>query len=165
MRIDLGGIAKLPILEAGMRVLRGYELAGAMVNGGGDVLVSGQLRGRDWRIGLRDPRAPQRLLGMLTLGDGVVAASGDYERCFVRDGRRYHHILDPRSGQPSRGIRGVALLAPSVVDLNGLGAALMVGGPAAAPGLLAARPKVDALIVAADAPPWRSTGMARRLHV
>ncbi|MCU7376123.1 FAD:protein FMN transferase [Paucibacter sp. O1-1] len=131
MRIDLGGIAKLPILEAGLRVLQSRGLAGAMINGGGDVLVSGQLQGRDWRIGLLDPRAPrapQGLLGLIALSDGVVAASGDYERCFVRDGRRYHHILDPRSGQPSSGVRGVALVARRVADLNGLGTALMVGG-------------------------------------
>lgn len=169
MRIDLGGIAKLPILEAGLRVLQSRGLAGAMINGGGDVLVSGQLQGRDWRIGLLDPRAPrepQGLLGLIALSDGVVAASGDYERCFVRDGRRYHHILDPRSGQPSSGVRGVALVARRVADLNGLGTALMVGGPAARTRLLAGRPQVDALIVASNAaPPWMSAGMARRLQV
>ncbi len=169
MRVDLGGIAKLPILEAGLRVLQSHGLVGTMINGGGDVLVSGQLHGREWRIGLLDPRAPrapQRLLGVISLSDGVVAASGDYERCFVREGRRYHHILNPRSGQPSSGVRGVALVARRVADLNGLGTALMVSGPAATKRLLAGRPQVDALVVASGAEhPWMSAGMTKRLQV
>ena len=67
MRIDLGGIAKLPILQAGMRVLKDHGIRNAMLNGGGDVLVSGQLQGRDWRIGLRDTLAPERILGTVHL--------------------------------------------------------------------------------------------------
>ena len=111
MRVDLGGIAKLPILQAGMQVLKRYGVADAMINGGGDVLVSGQLQGRDWRVGLRDPRAPERIVGVLGLNEGFVASSGDYERCFVRNGRRYHHILDPKTGQPTVGPHGVALVS------------------------------------------------------
>ena len=76
MRIDLGGVAKLPILQAGLRVLEQHGLRHAMVNGGGDVLTRGQLLGQDWRVGLRDPRAPEKLLGVVTLRDGCVAASG-----------------------------------------------------------------------------------------
>ena len=62
MALDLGGIAKLPILEAGMRVLQEHGIDNAMVNGGGDVLVRGQMQGRAWRVGLRDPRTPSQLL-------------------------------------------------------------------------------------------------------
>ena len=58
MRLDLGGIAKLPILQAGMNVLKRHGIDNAMVNGGGDVLVSGALQGRPWRVGVRDARAP-----------------------------------------------------------------------------------------------------------
>lgn len=128
MRLDLGGIAKLPILQAGLRSLAKHGVTDALINGGGDVLCSGTLQGRPWRIGLRDPRAPQQLLGVLALRGGVVAASGDYERGFDQDGRRYHHILDPRSGRPSEGLRGLALVAPEIEALNGWGPAMMVAG-------------------------------------
>lgn len=164
MRVDLGGIAKLPILQAGMAVLQRYAPAGALINGGGDVLASGQLQGRDWRIGLRDPRNPQQLLGTLALRDGVVAASGDYERGFVRNGHRYHHILDPKTGWPSTGVHGVALLAQGVDAVNGLGAAVMVAGADTGRRLLATRQGVEALIVGADQRLWLSPGLGRRLQ-
>lgn len=162
-QVDLGGIAKLPILAAGMRELARRGLRNAMVNGGGDVLVAGRIQGRDWRIGLRDPRAPDALLATLSLSDGVVASSGDYERCFVHAGRRYHHILDPRTGHCSRELRGVVLVADSVDAVNGLGAAAMAAGRERGRRLLDPLPGVDALIVDAGSEVWTSSGMARRL--
>ncbi len=163
MRIDLGGIAKLPILQAGMAVLKRHGINDAMINGGGDVLVSGQLQGRDWRVGLRDPRAPERILGVLALNEGFVAASGDYERCFVRNGRRFHHILDPKTGQPTIGPHGVTLVSRKLEDINGLGAAIMVAGAQAGRRLLEPLKGVDTLIVESDQRLWLSPGMASRL--
>lgn len=164
MRIDLGGIAKLPILQAGMRVLKNHGIHNAMLNGGGDVLVSGQLQGRDWRVGLRDPRAPERILGSVSLNEGFVAASGDYERFFIRDGRRFHHILDPHTGQPTSGPHGVALVARTLEDINGLGAAIMVAGADAGRAMLKPLKSVDALIVEPNQGLWLSSGMGQRLH-
>lgn len=164
MRIDLGGIAKLPILQAGMRVLKEHGIQNAMLNGGGDVLVSGQLQGRDWRVGLRDPRAPERILGTVDLSEGFVAASGDYERFFIRDGRRYHHVLNPHTGQPTNGPHGVALISRSLKDINGLGAAIMVAGTDAGRGMLKPLPSVDAMFVEPNQRVWLSSGMAQRLQ-
>lgn len=164
MALDLGGIAKLPILEAGLQVLKRHGIGNALVNGGGDVLVSGRMQGRPWKVGLRDPRAPERLIGTLALsGQAVVASSGDYERFFVVNGQKMHHILDPRTGRPTRGTRGVSLLADSVEQVNGLGAALMVMGLERGHALLDRQAGVQALIVAQDRPLWRSEGMARQL--
>lgn len=164
MRVDLGGIAKLPILQAGMDVLKRHGMSDAMINGGGDVLVNGQLQGRDWRVGLRDPRAPERILGVLALNQGFVAASGDYERSFVQGGRRYHHILDPKTGQPTLGPHGVTLVSRKLEDINGLGAAIMVAGADAGRRLLEPLKGVDTLIVESDQRLWLSPGMATRLR-
>lgn len=128
MRLDLGALAKLPILEAGLDQLRRHGVRDALVDGGGDVAAMGQLHGRPWQVGVRDPRAPDQLLAQLPIRDAWVVSSGDYERCFVREGRRYHHILDPRSGLPSTGLRGVTLVGADWRQLNGLGTALMVAG-------------------------------------
>lgn len=148
MAIDLGGVAKLPILEAGLATLREHGIENALVNGGGDVLVSGLLQGRPWRIGLRDPLHPDRLLGTVTLAQGgVVASSGDYERGFWSAGRRLHHILDPHTGYPTTGVHGVALVAARVEQVNGLGAAAMVKGLQGCQAMFAARPEVHALAV------------------
>ncbi|MGW8269756.1 MAG: FAD:protein FMN transferase [Burkholderiales bacterium] len=162
MRVDLGGIAKLAIVHAGIAVLRRHGIARAMVNGGGDVEVVGGDGARPWRIGVRDPRAPEALLGVLVLARGFVATSGDYERAFVRDGRRYHHILDPRTGTPARGPRGVTLTGERLEDVNGLGVAIMVRGKAAGERWLAEDKRVDGLIVDADGSVWMTPGFRAR---
>ncbi len=162
-RLDLGGIAKLPILQAGMAQLQRRGVRNAMLNGGGDVLVSGHLQGRPWRVGVRDPRQPDRLLGTVHLSQGWVAASGDYERFVMHQGQRLHHILDPRNGQPSRGTHGVVLLSTDLAAVNGMGTATMVSGVLAAKALVARTPGLEALVASADGSLWASGGMARQL--
>lgn len=163
MRLDLGGIAKLPILQAGMHQLERHGVTNAMINGGGDVVVMGQLNGRPWRVGLRDPREPAKVLGVVSLNRGFVAASGDYERFVMHQGQRLHHILDPKTGYPTQGPHGVALISDHMEAINGLGAAIMVAGSEAGRARVAAQPGLDALIVNADNSLWLSPGMARRL--
>lgn len=161
-RIDLGGIAKLYILDAGMRTLAVHGIGHAMINGGGDVAVRGTTRGRPWRIGIRDPRAPQQLLGVVEATRGFVVSSGDYERYFVMDGRRYHHILDPHTGYPAQGPHGATLVAERLELVNGYGTAIMVLGMAAGKRLIADMPGLDGLIVDNDGSPWISPGLAKR---
>jgi thiamine biosynthesis lipoprotein len=163
MRLDLGGIAKLPILQAGMSQLKRHGVVNAMINGGGDVLVSGQLNGRPWRVGLRDPHQPDQLLGVVSLTHGFVAASGDYERFVMHEGKRLHHILDPKTGYPTTGPHGVTLISDKLEPINGLGTAIMVAGAEAGRARVARTPGVDALIVDADSSLWLSPGMASRL--
>lgn len=163
MRMDLGGIAKLPILQAGLRQLQNRGVSNAMINGGGDVLVTGRLHGRPWRVGLRDPRQPSQLLGVVSLTQGFVAASGDYERFMTRQGKRLHHILDPKTGYPSTGPHGVTLISERLEPINGLGTALMVAGTEIGRTRVANTPGLDALIVDADRSLWLSPGMAQRL--
>jgi len=161
-RIDLGGIAKLYILDAGMRTLAAHDIGHAMLNGGGDVVVMGTTQGRPWRIGIRDPRAQQRLLGAVEATSGFVVSSGDYERYFVMDGKRYHHILDPRTGWPAQGPRHVTLVADTLERVNGYGTAIMVLGTAAGKKLIADTPELEGLIVDTDGSLWTSPGLAGR---
>lgn len=164
MALDLGGIAKLPILDEALDRIAASGIADVMIDGGGDVLCRGRLIDRPWRVGVRDPLAPQRLLGVVTLTDGIVASSGDYERGFDdAQGRHWHHVLDPATGWPTRGVHGVALLADHVADVNGLGTAMMVGGPQAARRWLAQRPQVQALL-ATPAGHAMTPGFAARLQ-
>lgn len=163
MRIDLGGIAKIYILDAGMRVLRQQGIHSAMINGGGDVLVMGSHQGQPWRIGVRDPRAPSTLIGTIELNDGIVASSGDYERYFDHEGHRYHHILDPKTGYPTQGLRGVTLVAQRLDQINGLGAAIMVMGDQKGQSLVRHTPGLDAMWVRQNGQVWRSPGMSRKL--
>jgi len=150
MRVDLGGIAKLAIVHAGMQLLARRGIARALVNGGGDVEAIGGSRERPWRVGVRDPRAPEKLIGVLSLEHGFVVSSGDYERAFVREGRRYHHILDPRTGYPAAGPRGVTLVGAQLADVNGLGVAIMVRGKTDGARWLTQNREIEGLIVDAD---------------
>ena len=127
-QLDLGGVAKLPILQAGLSSLERAGLRGVMVNGGGDVLASARPDGQPWRIGIRDAHQPDQLMAVVPLRAGVVASSGDYERYQDAGGRRYHHIMDPRTGQSTQGVNGLTLVMPTVSQVNGLGTAAMVAG-------------------------------------
>jgi thiamine biosynthesis lipoprotein len=162
MRLDLGGIAKLYILQAGLNILRDHGVNTALVNGGGDVVAMSAAEAPAWRVGVRDPRQPERLLGVLPLQRGFVASSGDYERCFVRDGRRYHHVLDPKTGYPAQGPHGVTLVGEELEGVNGIGAAAMVLGRDAPP--LIRHSGVEALIAHRDDSVWMTPGMRARLQ-
>ena len=163
-RLDLGGIAKLYILHAGLDTLKAHGVHTALLNGGGDVLA---LSGRDatpWRVGIRDPRNPERLLATLDIRNGFVASSGDYERFFIEDGRRWHHVLDPRTGEPTRGVRGITLVADSLEGVNGLGTAAMVLGPRAGREFLRRVEGTEAIVVGADGGVWTSERLGKVLR-
>ncbi|WP_197702659.1 FAD:protein FMN transferase [Sulfuricaulis limicola] len=165
MRIDLGGIAKLYILNAGMQALRRHGIEQAMLNGGGDVAVTGTRDGRPWRIGIRHPRRAGELLAAVELTRGWVVTSGDYERYFIRDGRRYHHILDPRTGYPVAGPQQVTLVGEDLSNLNGFSSAIMVLGEEKGRALLGRLGGVQGLIVGADGGVWRTPGSESRFQL
>jgi thiamine biosynthesis lipoprotein len=164
MRVDLGGIAKLYILEAGLEMLRQYGIKDALINGGGDVVAMSGPATRPWRVGIRDPRRPDRLLATLDVRDGFVASSGDYERFFVRGGRRYHHVLDPKTGYPAQGPHGVTLVGSGLASVNGLGAAAMVLDPSAGRDLIRDTRGIEALVAGSDGSLWMTPGMRQRLQ-
>ena len=161
MRIDLGGIAKLYILDAGMQMLKQRGITHAMINGGGDVAVMGSHQGRPWRIGIRHPRRGDVLLGTVELMQGWVVTSGDYERYFFRDGKRYHHILDPRTGYPTEGPQQVTLVATDFARVNGYSLAIMVRGTAWGHDLIAQTRGLSGLIVDHAGQLWSSPGMEK----
>ncbi|MHB1140275.1 MAG: FAD:protein FMN transferase [Sulfuricaulis sp.] len=165
MRIDLGGIAKLYILNAGMQVLQRHGIGQAMLNGGGDVVVTGTRDGRPWRIGIRHPRRAGELLATVELRRGWVVTSGDYERYFIRDGRRYHHILDPRSGFPAAGPQQVTLVGEELSNLNGFSSAIMVLGTEKGRALIGRLAGVKALIVEPDGRVWLAPGSEERFKL
>ncbi len=158
MALDLGGVAKLPILEAGMKRLQAWGIRDALINGGGDVLYLGSNQGAAWRVGLRDARRPDRLLGVLPLqGQGVLAASGDYERFFLASGQKQHHILDPRTGHPARAASGASFWARDVETLNGLGTAFMIAGREYARDWSGRHPDLQALLFESDGKLWATS--------
>lgn len=162
-RIDLGGIAKLYILGAGMDVLAAQGIERALVNGGGDVVARARAQDKPWRVGIRDPRKPGVLLGVLEVRNGFVVSSGDYERYFIRDGKRYHHILDPRTGYPVDGPQHVTLVSEKMEEVNGVSTSIMVLGADLGRLLIERTSGLEGAIVDRDGTLWVSAGLKERL--
>jgi thiamine biosynthesis lipoprotein len=113
MELDFGGIGKEYAADRAAAVCRDQGIEHALVNLGGDVrAIGGRSDGTPWRIGIRDPRSPDAAVATIALDDAAVATSGDYERGFDVDGRRYGHVLDPRTGMPVSHWRSVSVVAP-----------------------------------------------------
>jgi len=146
--VDLGGIAKGYAVDAGADLLVSRGVSGAIVNAGGDMrLIGHRPDGGPWRIGVQHPRDPDGLLEVIRATDCAVVSSGDYERYFMVDGVRYHHIIDPHSGFPAMGCQGVTVVAERAMTADGLATAAFVLGPEAGLDLLRRAGARDALIV------------------
>jgi len=160
LAVDLGGIAKGYAIDRAIAVLAGAGIEQASVNAGGDLRLLGSRGARPWRIGIRHPRSAEELLATLELSGRAVVTSGDYERFFEVDGRRYHHIFDPRSGYPASACQSVTLVADSAMLADALATAVFVLGPEEGLALLAEFAGVEALIVAADGATHATPGLA-----
>jgi len=148
MAITLGGIAKGYAVDRGVAVLRGRGHSDFIVQAGGDLYVSGTKGGQRWRVGIRDPRGSREATFALTeVENRTFSTSGDYERGFVKDGVRYHHILDPRTGQPARLARSVTVIAKDAMTADAWDTALFVMGPERGLKVLKRVPDVQAIFV------------------
>jgi thiamine biosynthesis lipoprotein len=115
-RIDLGGFGKEYAADRAAAVLQARGVASGYDNHGGDIRVVGpRPDGPPWQIGIRHPRDPARLLASIPVARGGLATSGDYERYFEKDGRRYCHVLSPRDGRPVTRWQSVSVLAPEAI--------------------------------------------------
>jgi FAD:protein FMN transferase len=160
LMVDLGGIAKGYIVDRAAQLLRDLGVSYGAVNAGGDMMLIGQPPERPWRIGIQDPRAKGSVVATVQVSNRAVVTSGDYERFFLRDGQRYHHIFDPKSGIPARLCQSVTVITDSVALGDALATAIFVLGPEAGLDLLADYPHSEALIIAADGSHHASPGWA-----
>jgi thiamine biosynthesis lipoprotein len=125
MSLDLGGIAKGYALDRVREVLQRSGACAALVNAGGDILVVGEKEpGKPWRIGVQDPRNNRGMVAVASLKDKIIVTSGDYQRFFIKNGRRYHHILDPQTGYPTEGLRSVTIVASEGITADAIATAI-----------------------------------------
>ncbi len=126
---DLGAFAKGYAIDRAIEHLREFGIENAIVNAGGDLRAIGQHGDRSWRIGIRQPRQSGILASIEIDGDTSVFTSGDYERFFEVDGKRYHHIIDPRSGYPADQTISVTVVHDNATTADAAATALFVAGP------------------------------------
>lgn len=128
LQIDLGGIAQGWVADRIARLLKGYGVRSAIIDIGGEVVCLGRSpAGRSWRVGIRHPRA-EGVIETLEIDEAAVSTSGDYEKFFLVDGRRYPHIIDPLTGEPARDFVSVTIIGPDCAFCDGLATAVCVMG-------------------------------------
>lgn len=128
VRLDFGGFAKGYSVGKAVELLESRGIHNLIVNAGGDLCLRGSRGGEPWRIGIRHPRNSGTVATLLLQGATCVFTSGDYERYFTFEGKRYHHILDPRSGYPATGTRSVTVIADDPALADAAATALFVAG-------------------------------------
>lgn len=129
VRLDFGGFAKGYAVGKAVELLRSRGIDNLIVNAGGDLCVRGRHGDRPWRVGIRQPGTGGLLASVEMENSGCIFTSGSYERYYDYEGRRYHHILDPRSGYPATGTVSVTVLTEDPTRADAAATALFVAGP------------------------------------
>lgn len=151
MKIGLGAIAKGYAVDRASAVLLAQGFRNHVVEAGGDTFVSGLKGGKPWRVGVQDPQAAGAI-GALEVSDQSVVTSGDYQRFFEFEGKRYAHILDPRTGWPVRvedSPRSVTVVAANATDADGFCTAVAVLGFEKGFAFAQERPEIEAIVISA----------------
>ncbi len=122
--LNFGAIAKGYAVDQAIKIIGNFGIKRALVNAGGEIKVIGE----DWKIGIQHPRDEREIIAAIKLNNNSVATSGDYEQFFEVDGIRFHHILDPKTGYPARGIQSVTVINESNTFADALATAVFVMG-------------------------------------
>lgn len=159
MKIGLGGIAKGYAIDQAVEILRRQGFSDFIVNAGGDLYVGAKSNQQPWQIGIQSPRDRKIIIAILPASNVAIATSGDYERFFIRDGKRYSHIIDPDTGYPANQCQSVTILTPSTYRADALATGVFVLGPHQGMALVEQLENVEALIVDRDGNISLSSGL------
>ena len=163
-RVHLGGIGKGYAVDRAAAILRERGVHDFLIQSGGDLYVAGRNGNVPWKLGINDPRGPAgQTFATLELGDGTFSTSGDYERFFIKDGTRYHHLIDPDRGEPAAGTRSVTIVADRAMLADVLSTGVFIMGPGAGMALIERLPQVEGVIVTASNQVLISSGLKGRL--
>jgi thiamine biosynthesis lipoprotein len=150
MKLDLGGVAKGYALDRAYQGLRRAGIKSALINGGSSSIrvVGDRFDHRPWQIGIGHPRRPQKLLGQLTLpNDSALGVSADTQNFFIKDQKRYSHLLNPRTGYPAQDKMLVAVTAPTAAAADMLSTACFILPLDRIKRIIAQRPNIKVIIV------------------
>lgn len=168
-RINLGGIAKGYAVDAAAKTLEAAGVKGYFIQAGGDLFVRGKKPdGKPFRVGVRDPRSgPEDSFALMSVEDHAFSTAGDYERSFLLDGKRYHHIIDPRTGYPATASRSVTVWAKDAFTADAIDDAVFILGPEKGLALIESIDGAGAVIVDAANKVWiskRLEGLVQVIH-
>lgn len=166
-KIDLGGIAKGYAVDKASRILREAGLGSFLAQAGGDLYGAGRKPdGSPWVSGVQDPRAPDGVyFAVLELEDRAFSTAGDYARAYIVDGKRYHHIIDPRTGYPARACRSVTVWAPDAFVADAVDDGVFILGPKKGLELVESLDGTGAVIVDEENKVWVSKRLEGKVRM
>ena len=164
-RIHLGGIGKGYAIDRAVAMLKARGLTDFMIQFGGDLYVAGTNGGKPWKLAIADPRGSHEPFATVQMSDGTFSTSGDYERFFMKDGKRYHHLIDPDFGEPAMWSRSVTIVTNRAVMADVLSTGVFIMGPGEGMKLVEELPDVEAVIVTAENEVLVSSGLNGRLEL
>ena len=159
VRIDLGGIAKGYAADRAIGILRDCGIERAMVSAGGDSRIIGDHGGRPWIIGIRHPRDPEGIALRMPLTDSAISTSGDYERFFIDEGERVHHIIDPATGRSAELSWSATVIGPDALATDALSTTIFILGADAGLGLIESLDGYDAIVIDSGGTVHYSSGL------
>jgi thiamine biosynthesis lipoprotein len=159
VRINLGGIAKGYAVERGVNILRSRGVQNGIVTAGGDSRLLGDRRGQPWMVGIRDPRNDGQVAISVPLEDEAISTSGDYERFFEEGDTRYHHIIQPSTGEPAGGVHSATVFGPDAVITDALSTSVFVMGVDQGLRLIATLPDYESIVIDAEGRIFYSDGL------
>lgn len=159
VRLNFGAIAKGYAVDKAVEVLQKAGIKEAFINAGGEIKTIGS----DWIVGILHPRKMEKIIKKIKLNEISVATSGDYENYFEKDGIRYHHILDPKSGYPSRGIQSVTVIHKDDAFADGLATVVFVMGKTEGLVLVESLNNTEAMIIDDEGKIFYSSGFEKFL--
>jgi thiamine biosynthesis lipoprotein len=163
MSVDLGGIAKGYAVDKAFERLRSLGYKNLIINAGGDLRAGGSKSDQPWTIGIQHPRDSQKIMAKVSISDETSATSGDYEKFFIHQGKRYHHILNPKDGFPADGCQSVTIIGKDGMTTDGLATAVFVLGPDKGYALCQKLEGVECLIVDSEGNMILSSGLKARI--
>jgi thiamine biosynthesis lipoprotein len=164
VRIDLGGIAKGYAVDRCIELLSRAGITHALVSAGGDTRVLGKRWQRPWQVGIRDPRK-EGIITQIPLEDAAISTSGDYERYFDLEGVRYHHILNPGTGDSAREIHSASIIGSLSIDTDALSTSVFVLGVEKGLALINRIADTEAIIIDNHGLMHYSDGLARVVKI
>ncbi len=168
MMLDLGGIAKGYAVDESVRILRENGIKSGIVNLGGDIYALGsKTDGSLWRIGIDNPEiGADNSIARISISDKSVVTSGDYERYFIEDDVRYHHIIDPATGYPAdSGLVSVTIVSDKAMDGDVLSTSVFVLGIEEGLKLIESRDGVEGILVTKDRKVYVSSGLKNQVEI
>ena len=145
--IDLGGIAKGYAVDQGIQIARKCGIEQVMISAGGDSRIIGNKGGRPWMIGIQHPRSASEVALVLPLSDTAISTSGDYQRFFIENGERIHHIIDPATGRSTRSTWSATVTGPDAMTTDALSTTIFVLGVQKGIALIESLAGFDAIVI------------------